>query len=221
MFTELECKLVSGKPLDPSDQDDYEEDLMKMEDREIKFWMSVNKLPNFIEEDKWLEMTEDYVERMRIAKEEGIKSEKKEVLDLLKRLEVNDYKRMKNYNKLPIKLDSLIYVTNDYIMSKKWEEPLYSSITIFDYEDEANERALWYTSVENSADNTYDMWLDYKAEVEGMSGDTLTYSASTSNYISGVDTANEDDESITTFVKLDDGVIQVVKNGEEESEWNF
>jgi hypothetical protein len=173
VFTELECKLVSGKPLDPSDQDDYEEDLMKMEDREIKFWMSVNKLPNFIEEDKWLEMTEDYVERMRIAKEEGIESEKKEVLDLLKRLEVNDYKRMKNYNKLPIKLDSLIYVTNDSIMSKKWEESLHPSITLFDYEDEANERALWYTSVENGADNTYDMWLDYKAEVEGMSGDTM------------------------------------------------
>jgi DNA polymerase elongation subunit (family B) len=221
VFTELECKLVSGKPLDPSDQDDYEEDLMKMEDREIKFWMSVNKIPNFIEEDKWLEITVDYVERMRIAKEEGIKSEKKEVLDLLKRLEVSDYKKMKNYNKLPVKLDSLIYVTNDSIMSKKWEEPLYPSITLFDYEDEANERALWYTSVENGADNTYDMWLDYKAEVEGMSGDTLTYSASTSTYISGVDTANEDDESITTFVKLDDDIIQVVKNEEEESEWNF
>ena len=221
VFTELECKLVSGKPLDPSDQDDYEEDLMKMEDREIKFWMSVNKIPNFIEEDKWLEITVDYVERMRIAKEVGIKSEKKEVLDLLKRLEISDYKKMKNYNKLPVKLDSLIYVTNDSIMSKKWEEPLYPSITLFDYEDEANERALWYTSVENGADNTYDMWLDYKAEVEGMSGDTLTYSASTSTYISGVDTANEDDESITTFVKLDDDIIQVVKNEEEESEWNF
>jgi hypothetical protein len=158
---------------------------------------------------------------MRIAKEVGIKSEKKEVLDLLKRLEVSDYKKMKNYNKLPVKLDSLIYVTNDSIMSKKWEEPLYPSITLFDYEDEANERALWYTSVENGADNTYDMWLDYKAEVEGMSGDTLTYSASTSTYISGVDTTNEDDESITTFVKLDDDIIQVVKNEEEESEWNF
>ena len=221
VFTELECTLVSGKPLDPSDQDDYEEDLMKMEDREIKFWMSVNKLPNFIEEDKWLEITIDYVERMRIAKETGIDSEKKEVLDILKRLEVSDYKNMKNYNKLPLKLDSIIYVTNDYIMSKKWEEPLYPSVTLFDYEDNANERALWYNSLENGADNTYDMWLDYKAEVEGMSGDTITYSASTSDYVSGVDVANEDDISITTFVKLDDDVIQVVKNEKEDSEWNF
>jgi len=198
VFTELECTLVSGKPLDPSDQDDYEEDLMKMEDREIKFWISVNKIPNFIEEGEWLEVTEDYLERMRIAKEEGIKSDKKEVLDLLKRLEVGDYKSMKNYNKLPIKLDSLIYVTNNSIMSKKWEEPLYPSITLFDYEDEANERALWYSSVENGADNTYDMWLDYKAEVEGMSGDTITYLEPTSDYI-----------------------IEVIKNEVEESDWNF
>jgi hypothetical protein len=129
---------------------------------------------------------------------------------------------MKNYNKLPLKLDSLIYVTNNSIMSKKWEEPLYPSITLFDYEDEANERALWYSSVENGADNTYDMWLDYKAEVEGMSGDTITYLEPTSDYISGVDITNNDDESITTFVKLDDDIIEVIKNEEEEvSDWNF
>jgi hypothetical protein len=65
------------------------------------------------------------------------------------------------------------------------------------------------------------MWLDYKAEVEGMSGDTLIYSASNSTYISGVDTANGDDESITTFVKLDDDIIEVIKNEVEESDWNF
>ena len=230
VFTELECKLVSGKPLDPSDQDDYEEDLMKMEDREIKFWMSVNKLPNFIEEDKWLEMTEDYVERMRIAKEEGVKSEKKEVLDLLKRLEVNDYKRMKNYDKLPLKLDSLIYVTKDFIMSKKWEEPLYPSINLFDYEDEANERALWYTSVENGADNTYDMWLDYKAEVEGMSGDTLTISPC------NIPPYEPEDEMVTEGNDIYKAEIEFDKyqkeryyektgitpeEQDEESEWNF
>lgn len=222
VFTELQCTLVSGKPLEPGDQDDYEQDLMRMEDREIKFWMSVNKLPNFIEEEKWLEISEDYIQRMIIAREEGIKAEKKEVTELLKRLETSDYKRMKNYNKLPIKLDSLVYVTPEFIMSKKWEEPLFPSVTLFDYEDDANERALWYSSIENGADNTYDMWLDYKLEVEGMSGDTITYLPS-SDYICGVDVANEDDELITTFVKLDNGVIQVVKNEEqdEESEWNF
>jgi DNA polymerase elongation subunit (family B) len=224
VFTELECKLVSGKPLDPSDQDDYEEDLMKMEDREIKFWMSVNKLPNFMEESEWLGITNDYVERTRIAKEEGIKHEKKEVLELLKRLEVKDYKRMKNYNKLPIKLDSLVYITTDSIMSKKWEEPLYPSTLLFEYEDDANERNIWYSSVENGADNMYDMWLDYKAEVDAMSGDTITYSTVTSNYILGIDTANEGDTEITTFVKIDDDTIEYIPNKneeEEESEWNF
>jgi hypothetical protein len=77
---------------------------------------------------------------------------------------------------------------------------------------------LWYSSIENGADNTYDMWLDYKLEVESMSGDTITYLPSSNDYICGVDTANEDGESITTFVKLDNGVIQVVKNKEQDEE---
>jgi hypothetical protein len=88
VFTELECKLVGGQPIETEDQDDYEKDLMQMEDREIKFWLSVNKLPNFMEEDKWSEMTEDYLERMRIARIDGIKYEKKELTNLFKRMEV-------------------------------------------------------------------------------------------------------------------------------------
>ena len=48
-FTELESKLTSGFPNKPEDQDTYEQ-LMKMEDKEIRFWTSVNEIPPFIEE---------------------------------------------------------------------------------------------------------------------------------------------------------------------------
>ena len=173
VFTELECKLVSGKPLEDGDQDDYEDDLMRMEDREIKFWLSVNKIPNFIEESDWVILSEDYIERMRIAKEEGIKEEKREVLNILKRMETSDYHRMINYNKLPLKLEAIIDVTDEFLVSLKWGEPLYKSTVLFDYEDDANERALWYNSVENGADNMYEMWLDYKAEMNAISGETM------------------------------------------------
>jgi len=110
---------------------------------------------------------------MRIAKEEGIKEEKIEVLNLLKRMETSDYHKMINYNKLPLKLESIIEVTSEYLMSLKWGEPLYKSTVLFDYEEDAKERALWYSSVENGADNMYEMWLDYKAEMVAMSGETM------------------------------------------------
>lgn len=222
VFTENECKLVAGKPIDPEDQDDYERDLMTMEDREIKFWLSVDKLPNFMSEEEWLIITEDYIERMRIAKENGIRDEKKELINLFKRLEVKDYNRMRNYGKLPLAIDNLIDLDDDNnIVSRKWGEVLFDSSILFEYEDDANERALWYSQVESGADNMYEMWLDYKAEMKAMSGDTLDYSPSNSTYICGVDTAVGSDESVmTTFVKLDDNNIQIVKS-EEESEWNF
>jgi DNA polymerase elongation subunit (family B) len=221
VFTELECKLVAGKPIDPSDQDDYEKDLMTMEDREIKFWLSVDKLPNFMDEDTWKNISDDYIERMRIAKENGVRDEKKELINLFKRLEVKDYKRIRNYGKLPLNIDSLIDFDTNNIISKKWGEVLFDLSTLFKYEDEAIERSLWYSSVEHGGDNMYDMWLDYKVEMKAMSGDTLNYSPSNSTYICGVDTAVGSDESVmTTFVKLDDNSIQIVKN-EEESEWNF
>jgi hypothetical protein len=173
VFTESECTLVSGKPLELGDQDDYEEDLMRLEDREIKFWISVNKTPNFIDDADWSLLTEDYIERMRIAKEEGIKEEKKEVLNLLKRMETSDYHKMINYNKLPLRLEAVIEVTKEHLVSIKWGEPLFKSIVLFDYEDDANQRALWYDSVERGADNMFEMWLDYKAEMEAMSGETI------------------------------------------------
>ena len=110
---------------------------------------------------------------MRIAKEEGIKEEKREVLNLLKRMETSDYHKMINYNKLPLRLESIIEVTKEHLMSIKWDEPLFKSAALFDYEDDAKERALWYSSVEHGADNMYEMWLDYKAEMEAMSGETM------------------------------------------------
>jgi hypothetical protein len=110
-------------------------------------------------------------------------------------------------------------------MSKKWEEPLYPSITIFDYEDDANERALWYTSVDNGADNTYDMWLDYKAEIEGMSGDTITYSP----YEPEDEMVTEGDDIYKAEIEFDKYQKEryYEKTGitpeeqDEESEWNF
>ena len=218
VFTESECSLVSGMPIESEDQDDYERDLMKMEDREIKFWLSVNKIPNFIEENKWSEITEDYLERMRIAKIEGIADEKKELISLFKRMEVKDYNRIKNYGKLPIQIDNLIGLDGDNnLISIKWGEILFDSSIIFEYEDDAKQRAIWYSSVENGADNRYEMWLDYKAEMEAMSGDTLTISSC------NIPPYEPEDEMVAEGDVIYKTEIELVEPEEqgEESDWNF
>ena len=214
VFTESECELVSGKPLSPEDQDDYHEDLMKMEDREIKFWMSVNKIPNFIDEVEWVDLQEDYIERMRIERENGIIQEKEKILDGMKRMEVSDYKKLKLYGKLPDSINGLVNVVeNDgefNLMSIKWSEVLYPFSLIFDYEQTAYDRAAWYSTLSGSTsnDDLYDMWLDYLVEMNTLSG-------STKNTKIGKPDGEIINHNKTSYSEID------VEVGDDDSEWNF
>ena len=77
-FTEEECVLSSGEPNKLSDQDTYEQ-LMTMEDKEIRFWIKYNLVPPFIEECKmgtWEEIKQDYLDRMEKEKQLGINIER-------------------------------------------------------------------------------------------------------------------------------------------------
>lgn len=75
-FTADECELCSGYPNKPSDQDTYEQ-LMTMEDKEIRFWKSHPewKIP-YLEECgmDWDEIVSDYDRRMAREKELGIEA---------------------------------------------------------------------------------------------------------------------------------------------------
>lgn len=51
---------------------------------------------------------------------------------------------------------------------------LFDSSILFEYEEEAFKRKLWYDNSQNNADNRYEMWLDYQLEIKSMSGDTRT-----------------------------------------------
>lgn len=73
-FTYDQCELCNGFPNKESDQDTYEQ-LMTLDDREIKFWMSHPewKVPylEYCEMD-WEEIQRDYLERMEKEKQLGI-----------------------------------------------------------------------------------------------------------------------------------------------------
>ena len=75
-FTDEECKLVAGQPYKKTDQDTYEE-LMTMEDKEIKFWLLVDKKPPYADEIgmDWEAVKEDYLRRMAEYEREEIKAE--------------------------------------------------------------------------------------------------------------------------------------------------
>ena len=75
-FTDEECQLVSGQPYNTGDQDTYEQ-LMTMEDKEIKFWLAVDKVPPYVEECgmNWDEIKGDYLKRMKELEREEIQNE--------------------------------------------------------------------------------------------------------------------------------------------------
>jgi len=175
IFTKSECELVSGMPNKVGDQDSYE-DLMRMEDKEIKFWNKVNKIPNNMEVEFWETIRADYHERMRIAKIEGIQREKDALEDIFKHLEVADLNAVITKGVLPPDVFVLTDITVDgtnMLISRKWNEPLCHIDGIFKYEDKAIERDTYYKLFNcETADNRYQQWVDYVTERNVMTGDT-------------------------------------------------
>lgn len=173
IFTKSECELVSGMPFKPTDQDSYEE-LMTMEDKEIKFWDKVNKVPNYMEVEEWERIRADYHVRMAIAKAEGIAQEKDKLDNIFKLLEVKQLNDVVTKGELPLDVFILADIATDgsgNLVSRKWGEVLCHIEDIFKYEKEAIARDNYYrlTQIED-VENRYEQWLDYLAEQEVMHG---------------------------------------------------
>jgi DNA polymerase elongation subunit (family B) len=168
-FTKKDCELVSGKPFKETDQDSYAE-LMTMEDKEIKFWDKVNKIPNNMDEETWYALRDDYRERMEIEKAEGIAHEKERLDEIFKRLEVYDFE---NEN-LPLEIKLTCDISEDsYFVSKKWGEKLCPITDLFKYEKDAIERDKYYKlSNTEKDDDRYEQWLMYLSEMEVLTGKT-------------------------------------------------
>jgi DNA polymerase elongation subunit (family B) len=183
VFTKSQCELISGKPFKTTDQDSYD-DLMIMEDKEIKFWLSVDKIPNNIEIEEWDNLKADYIERMRIARLEGIADEKERLEEIIKRLEVKDLRELVEDSVIPLDIFIMCEFEADedqiVMVSRKWDVVLGNYDDIFNYKDKAIEREKFYLlndvalkEGDDKADR-YEMWLDYLAEQRILSGVTET-----------------------------------------------
>ena len=175
IFTKGECELVSGIPFKETDQDTYA-DLMRMEDKEIKFWDKVNKVPNNMEVEEWEEIRADYHERMRIAKLEGIQHEKDTLDDIFKHLEIKELNAIKTTGDLQQDIFIICDISHEgdgMLISRKWNESLYHVSDIFKYEKDAIERDKYYQMTgNNNSDDRFEQWLDYVAECNVMTGKT-------------------------------------------------
>lgn len=180
IFTKLECGLISGKPFKTIDQDSYE-NLMIMEDREIKFWDKVDKLPNNMEEDEWSVIRTDYHERLVNQRLEGIEQEKERMEDIIRHLEVSDLK-LAMEGTLPVDVFILADIADDdsfALVSRKWDVILCYFNDIFKYEQDAISRKIYYENTGNKDSFTrYDEWLSYLSECIAFTGSTVSVSFS-------------------------------------------
>lgn len=136
IFTHEQTKLVSGQPFNPGDQDSYEQ-LMTMEDKEIRFWISVNKEPIYWKECgmDWSVIKEEYLQRMDKLKEDGIKEEYAEFLSYIDSITSSEVEDILSDGSIPERFLKIcdMDAKNGSLISKKWNIKLGSIYDIVDH----------------------------------------------------------------------------------------
>lgn len=132
-FTEDECKLSSGEPNKPSDQDTYEQ-LMTMEDKEIKFWTKYDLVPPFLKEcgmGDWETIKQDYFNRMEKEKELGIDKEREAYIAAINKLNAEDVDKFVEEGEMPASILKIVDIdpkSNNFV-SKNYHDVVIGSIS--------------------------------------------------------------------------------------------
>ena len=136
-FTDEECKLVAGQPYKPTDQDTYEQ-LMTMEDKEISFWVRVDKKPPYTEECgmDWEEIKQDYLERMKALEKKEIKEEVQKYNEIIDKLTQADVDKLIEEGIIP---DAILKFADEDIDSNNFVSRKYGVVigNIFDIIDKS------------------------------------------------------------------------------------
>ena len=137
-FTEEESKLVLGEPYNTSDQDTYEQ-LMTMEDKEIQFWTSVNKIPPYLKECgmDWEEIVNEYNQKMETLSKQEIKEEIEKYRNIISNIKKSEINEFFDNGTLPSALQKMIYQDNNddtIFLSQKYNVELGSIYDLIDIE---------------------------------------------------------------------------------------
>lgn len=131
-FTEQECELTSGEPNKASDQDTYEQ-LMTMEDKEIKFWSKYDLVPPFLKECRmgdWETIKQDYFDRMAKEKELGVDKEREAYSEALNKLTKEEIDKFIDEGEMPASILKIVDIdpkSNDFV-SKTYSDAVIGSI---------------------------------------------------------------------------------------------
>lgn len=124
-FTDEECQLSNGHPNKPTDQDTFEQ-LMTMDDKEIRFWMRHPEweIP-FIKECgmDWEKIKNNYIERMEQEKNLGIDKIRQEFFNIINSMTSEDFEDLSE-GELPSGLNKIVTLnpTNFNFMSKEYPD---------------------------------------------------------------------------------------------------
>lgn len=170
LFTESQCKLVAGYPLKPEDQDSYEE-LMQIEDKEIKFWLAANEVPNNMPKEEWETVKNDYKERIEEEKQQRLSDERDKIIEIAKRLEVNDLNLIKSEGNIPDTILVFADVNPDTLSftSKEYGDSLIGLDVLFKYEDLAKLRNEFYRKLFpfiETPSALYDKWTMFVHKIK-------------------------------------------------------
>lgn len=123
-FTAEQSILVAGEPYKNSEQDTYEQ-LMTIEDKEIKFWKGIRETPPFVEECgiDWENVLIDYEERQKVLEKAEIQEEIKSYNKIIESLSREDVNKFLEEGELPSSLLKIVEedVNSNNFISKKWK----------------------------------------------------------------------------------------------------
>ena len=130
-FTREQAVLSSGEPNNPGDQDTYEQ-LMTMEDKEIKFWMKYPefKIPYLKECGMdWEDIKADYSRRMEEEKQRGIDVVRSQYDEIVSKLSDEDIDKLYE-GELPAGLEKIVDIdpTTGWFVCKQYPEYKIGSI---------------------------------------------------------------------------------------------
>ena len=131
-FTEEQAVLVSGQPNKEGDQDTYEQ-LMTMEDKEIKFWMAHPEweIP-FLKECgmDWNNIKNDYLQRIEREKQLGIDKVRELYEEALNNLTEDEVNKFEDEGKIPSDIEKIVDFepsTNNFV-SKEYPDTIIGSM---------------------------------------------------------------------------------------------
>jgi DNA polymerase elongation subunit (family B) len=188
-FTVNQCALVSNQPLEGDDQDSMEE-LMTMEDKEIKFWDSVDDItPYLMDEVTWDVTLSAYKERARVKRMDAILAQTSTLDYICRNLELGELNKIEQYGKVPNEILKFAYIDTDSksFKSHAWESKLGDLDILFKYRDEAEVRERFYTKAllyltRDTSRPAMSYWKEFKDYIRDVRFDGIDNNLKVQNY---------------------------------------